>query len=67
MANLSVSKLSAYAADPLRFRQAKGKAYNRKAAARGERAHQRAGSVRRWERLLIFLIILAGMVVLIWP
>ncbi|OCQ07876.1 hypothetical protein [Vibrio penaeicida] len=53
---VSVSHLSAYAADPSKFCQHRGQAYNSEAANAGLKAHARAGS---GNSLLPWLVIIA--------
>ena len=57
--HISVSELSAYAADPKRFCEHKGKAYNAKAAHYGTQVHNNIGKskVPTFKMLLITMLV----------
>lgn len=54
---ISVSHLSAYAADPVKFCQHKGRVYNPQTAKAGLKAHARAGKSTGLTWLLLLILI----------
>ena len=54
--NVSVSELSAYAANPEAFCEVKGKAYNQELATWGTERHEQVGTGFNW-RLVVFIVI----------
>ena len=59
--DISVSQLSAYAADPVKFCQHKGRAYNEVAAKKGIEAHNNIGKRTGlpWAYVLVVALIAA--------
>ncbi len=62
--NVSVSKLSAYAANPVKYCRYKGVAYNKSAALRGQKMHDEAGKGGIGGALVLWFVIILG--VLAW-
>lgn len=59
---ISVSNLSSYAANPVKFCEFKGGAYNKKAAKNGTERHDKAGRTP----IVIWLSLLAFVIAALW-
>lgn len=62
MANISVSKLSSFASNPVKYVEHKGGAFNHEAAKEGVKAHNKAGGLSWLEQILL----LVAVVLIIW-
>ncbi len=59
----TVSELSAYASDPVKFCQHRGKEYNTQAAKKGTDAHNRVGKQKSTVKIPIPILILIVLVI----